>query len=215
MHFLPDVFVRCEMCRGRRYNRETMEVHYRGHSIADVLEMNIETAYQVFERVPSISHKLKTLLDVGMGYVHLGQNAVTLSGGEAQRIKLARELNKRATGKTLYILDEPTTGLHFNDVHKLIEILHRLVDHGNSVMVIEHNLDVIKQADLVLDLGPEGGTGGGELLFYGTPEELAKDPRSHTAQYLRPLLEPKLKKAKKSRNSKKSTGPSIRTNFDS
>ncbi len=190
MHFLPDVFVPCEVCRCRRYNRETLEILYRGKSIADVLEMTIEDAASFFERVPSLSGKLKTLLDVGLGYVHLGQSAVTLSGGEAQRIKLARELSRRATGKTLYILDEPTTGLHFEDVNKLLQILQALVSQGNTVVVIEHNLDVIKQADYLVDLGPEGGEGGGHLLYQGPPEGLVRISESHTGQYLGPYLKP-------------------------
>ena len=188
MHFLPDVFVPCEVCRGKRYNRETLEVLYKDKSIADVLEMPIEEAAAFFERIPSIKSKFQTLLDVGLGYIKVGQSSVSLSGGEAQRIKLARELTKRATGKTVYVLDEPTTGLHFHDVRKLIEILHRLVDQGNTVVVIEHNLDVIKQADHLIDLGPEGGAEGGRILFQGTPEALCSIKESHTAQYLKPLL---------------------------
>ncbi len=188
MHFLPDVFVPCEVCRCKRYNRETLEILYRGKSIADVLDMTIEDGASFFERVPSLSGKLKTLLDVGLGYVHLGQSAVTLSGGEAQRIKLARELSRRATGKTLYILDEPTTGLHFDDVSKLLQILQALVSQGNTVIVIEHNLDVVKQADYLIDLGPEGGELGGRLLFQGPPEGLVGIAESHTATYLAAYL---------------------------
>lgn len=188
MHFLPDVYVECEVCRGRRYNRETLEIMYRGKNIADVLAMTVEEAAQFFERVPQLKTKLSTLVDVGLGYIHLGQNAVTLSGGEAQRIKLAKELNKRATGKTIYILDEPTTGLHFEDVKRLLETLQLLVNQGNTVVVIEHNLDVIKQADYLIDLGPDGGHKGGELVFQGTPEDLARENRSVTGQFLSKLF---------------------------
>lgn len=188
MHFLPDVFVPCEICQGRRYNRETLEVLYRGKSIADVLEMSIEEAASFFDKIPSLKTKFQTLLDVGLGYIKVGQSSVTLSGGEAQRIKLARELTKRATGRTVYILDEPTTGLHFHDVKKLVEILHRLVDQGNTVVVIEHNLDVIKQADHLIDLGPEGGLDGGRILYQGVPEGLTQIKESYTAKFLAPLL---------------------------
>ncbi|NDC24195.1 MAG: excinuclease ABC subunit UvrA [Proteobacteria bacterium] len=188
MHFLPDVFVPCEVCQGKRYNRETLEVLYRGKSVADVLDMPIEEAAVFFDRIPSIKTKFQTLLDVGLGYIKVGQSAVTLSGGEAQRIKLARELNKRATGRTVYVLDEPTTGLHFHDVRKLVEILHRLVDQGNTVVVIEHNLDVIKQADHLIDLGPEGGDLGGEIVFQGVPEDIGKVKNSHTGRFLVPLI---------------------------
>ncbi|MFM8268592.1 MAG: excinuclease ABC subunit UvrA [Pseudomonadota bacterium] len=188
MHFLPDVFVPCEICQGRRYNRETLEILYRGKSIADVLEMSIEEAASFFDKIPALKTKFQTLLDVGLGYIKVGQSSVTLSGGEAQRIKLARELTKRATGRTVYILDEPTTGLHFHDVKKLVEILHRLVDQGNTVVVIEHNLDVIKQADYLIDLGPEGGADGGRILYQGTPENLIKVSESHTGKFLAPLL---------------------------
>jgi excinuclease ABC subunit A len=194
MHFLPDVFVECEVCHGRRYNRETLEIFYRGKTIADVLSMTIEEASSFFERVPQCRDKLATLLDVGLGYVQVGQSAVTLSGGEAQRIKLSKELNRRATGRTIYILDEPTTGLHFEDVKNLLYILQRLVDQGNTVLVIEHNLDVIKQADYLLDLGPEGGSGGGELIFAGLPENIVKEPRSYTGQFLKKLLASESKK---------------------
>jgi excinuclease ABC subunit A len=184
MHFLPDVYVACEVCRGKRYNRETLDVHYRGKNIADVLAMTIDEALEFFEPVPRIRERLQTLSDVGLGYIHLGQSATTLSGGEAQRVKLATELSKRATGRTLYILDEPTTGLHFQDVKVLLEVLHRLVDRGNTVVVIEHNLQVIKTADWVLDLGPEGGARGGAVVAEGTPEEVARVPESHTGAYL-------------------------------
>jgi len=195
MHFLPDVFVQCEVCQGRRYNRETLEVFYRGKNISDVLQMTIEHAATFFERVPQLKFKFQTLLDVGLGYIQVGQSAVTLSGGEAQRIKLARELTKRATGRTIYILDEPTTGLHFDDVRKLLLILQTLVSQGNSVLVIEHNLDVIKQADYVIDLGPEGGEAGGELIFEGAPEDLAKMKNSHTGEYLAKTLARKISAA--------------------
>ncbi len=188
MSFLPDVFVECEVCRGKRYNRETLEVFYRGKNIADVLKMSVEEAVEFFARIPQIHSKLETLLGVGLSYIELGQNAVTLSGGEAQRIKLAKELNRRATGRTIYILDEPTTGLHFEDVRRLLEILQLLVNQGNTVIVIEHNLDVIKQADFLIDLGPEGGKHGGEIVVQGTPEEVAKHPTSFTGIYLKKIL---------------------------
>ena len=188
MQFLPDVYVPCEVCKGKRYNREALEIHYRGHSIADVLDMTIEEALDVFGAVPKVATKLRTLVDVGLGYVHLGQPATTLSGGEAQRVKLATELSRRATGKTLYVLDEPTTGLHFADVEKLLQVLHRLVDAGNTVVVIEHNLDVIKTADWIVDLGPEGGTRGGEIVAEGTPEEVARVLGSATGEYLARVL---------------------------
>jgi excinuclease ABC subunit A len=188
MHFLPDVYVACEVCKGKRYNRETLEIHYKGRNVAEILEMTVEEALRFFEAVPSIRNKLETLNDVGMGYIHLGQPATTLSGGEAQRVKLATELSKRATGKTFYILDEPTTGLHFDDVSRLLEVLSRLVDSGNTVVVIEHNLDVIKTADWVIDLGPEGGDKGGYLIASGTPEEVASVPESSTGRYLRRVL---------------------------
>jgi excinuclease ABC subunit A len=188
MHFLPDVYVACEVCKGKRYNRETLEIHYKGKNVAEILEMTVEEALRFFEAVPSIRTKLQTLFDVGMGYVHLGQPATTLSGGEAQRVKLATELSKRATGRTFYILDEPTTGLHFDDVARLLSVLSRLVDAGNTVVVIEHNLDVIKTADWVIDLGPEGGDKGGELVASGTPERVARSPKSYTGTYLRPAL---------------------------
>jgi len=189
MHFLPDVYVTCEECHGKRYNRETLEVKFKGMSIADVLDMTIEDAEEFFKAVPPIRDKMHMLNEVGLGYVKVGQQATTLSGGEAQRVKLAKELSRRSTGQTLYILDEPTTGLHFEDVRKLLEVLHRLVDQGNSVVVIEHNLDVIKTADWIIDLGPEGGVRGGEIVAEGTPEAVAESPRSFTGQYLKPLLE--------------------------
>ncbi|MEO5567277.1 MAG: excinuclease ABC subunit UvrA [Gemmatimonadaceae bacterium] len=191
MHFLPDVFVPCEVCKGKRYNRETLEVHFRGKSIAEVLDLTVSDALEFFENQPRIRQKLQTLDDVGLGYVHLGQSATTLSGGEAQRVKLATELSKRDTGRTLYILDEPTTGLHFEDVRVLLEVMHRLVDRGNTVLVIEHNLDVIKTADWIIDLGPEGGTRGGTIVAAGTPEQVAGVPGSFTGQYLKPLLKRK------------------------
>jgi excinuclease ABC subunit A len=189
MHFLPDVYVPCDVCRGQRYNRETLEIRYRGKNIHEVLDMTVEDAARFFQNVPAAAGKLQTLTDVGLSYVKLGQNATTLSGGEAQRVKLARELAKRATGRTLYILDEPTTGLHFHDVEQLLQVLHRLRDEGNTIVVIEHNLDVIKTADWVIDLGPEGGEGGGEIVATGTPEEIAASERSWTGRFLRPLLE--------------------------
>lgn len=189
MHFLPDVYVTCEECHGKRYNRETLDVKFKGHSIADVLDMTVEDAVEFFKAVPPIRDKMAMLAEVGLGYVKVGQQATTLSGGEAQRVKLAKELSRRATGNTLYILDEPTTGLHFEDVRKLLEVLHALVEQGNSVVVIEHNLDVIKTADWIIDLGPEGGVKGGEIVAEGVPEEVARSPRSYTGRYLRPLLE--------------------------
>lgn len=188
MHFLPDVYVPCDACKGKRYNRETLDVRYKGKSIDEVLEMTVEDAHTFFEPVPVIARKLKTLIDVGLSYIRLGQAATTLSGGEAQRVKLAKELSKRDTGKTLYILDEPTTGLHFHDIQQLLNVLHRLRDHGNTVVVIEHNLDVIKTADWIVDLGPEGGSGGGEIIAAGTPEQVVKVKGSHTAHFLKPLL---------------------------
>lgn len=188
MHFLPDVYVPCEVCEGKRYNRETLEVKYKGKNIYDVLDMTVEEALEFFKNVPSIERKIQTLYDVGLSYVKLGQPSTELSGGEAQRIKLATELSKRSTGKTIYILDEPTTGLHFADVHKLIEILRRLSDGGNTVVVIEHNLDVIKTADYIIDMGPEGGDGGGTVIAKGTPEEVAKVKGSYTGQYVKKYL---------------------------
>jgi excinuclease ABC subunit A len=188
MNFLPDVYVQCDVCKGARYNRETLQVKYRGHTIADVLQMTVEQAAEVFTAIPQAADRLRTLVDVGLGYVKLGQPAPTLSGGEAQRVKLATELSKRATGKTLYLIDEPTTGLSFYDVHKLMEVMQRLVDKGNSILVIEHNLDVIRCADWIIDLGPEGGDKGGEIVVCGTPEEVAEHPTSHTALYLKQVL---------------------------
>ncbi|PSJ46807.1 excinuclease ABC subunit UvrA [Zobellella endophytica] len=188
MHFLPDVYVPCDVCKGKRYNRETLEIRYKGRSIHEVLEMTVEEACDFFAPVPAIARKLQTLMDVGLSYIRLGQSATTLSGGEAQRVKLARELSKRDTGQTLYILDEPTTGLHFHDIQLLLEVLHRLRDHGNTIVIIEHNLDVIKTADWIVDLGPEGGSGGGRILVTGTPEQVAEHDDSHTARFLRPML---------------------------
>ena len=188
MHFLPDVFVPCDVCKGRRYNRETLEVLYHGRSIADVLDLTVSEAQTVLEAHPRLNRLLLTLIDVGLGYIRLGQSATTISGGEAQRVKLARELGRRETGNTLFILDEPTTGLHFDDVRKLLHVLGRLVDAGNTVVVIEHNLDVIKCADHVIDLGPESGAAGGRVVAEGTPEQVARSRKSHTARYLRPLL---------------------------
>ena len=189
MHFLPDVYVPCESCKGKRYNRETLEVKYKEKSIADVLDMTIEEALKFFENIPSIARKLQTLADVGLSYIRLGQPSTTLSGGEAQRVKLATELSKRSTGKTIYILDEPTTGLHFADVDKLIGILERLVDAGNTVVVIEHNLDVIKVADHIVDLGPEGGFRGGQIIAQGTPEKVMQNPNSYTGIFLKKHIE--------------------------
>ena len=188
MHFLPDVYVPCEVCGGKRYNRETLDVKYKGKSIADVLDMTVEEACEFFRSIPSIYNKLRTLNEVGLGYIRLGQSATTLSGGEAQRVKLATELSKRSTGKTFYILDEPTTGLHSYDVDKLVQILLRLRESGNTVLVIEHNLDVVKVADWVIDLGKEGGDGGGEILCTGTPEQIAANPESYTGQFLKKVL---------------------------
>ena len=188
MHFLPDVYVPCEVCHGKRYNRETLEVHYKGKSIADVLDMTVEEALTFFENVPKIRTKMQTLYDVGLGYIKLGQPSTELSGGEAQRIKLATELSRKSTGKTFYILDEPTTGLHFDDVNRLLVMLQGLVEGGNSVLVIEHNLDVIKTADYIIDLGPEGGDKGGKVIAVGTPEEVAKVPQSYTGQFLKKIL---------------------------
>jgi excinuclease ABC subunit A len=188
MHFLPDVFVQCEACQGRRYNRETLEVLYQGHNIADVLDLSVDAARELLVAHPRLARLLGTLSEVGLGYLRLGQSAVTLSGGEAQRVRLARELGRRETGRTLYLLDEPTTGLHFDDVRRLLDVLGRLVDAGNTVVVIEHNLDVVKSADWVVDLGPEAGDRGGRVVACGTPEAVARSRRSHTARYLRPLL---------------------------
>ena len=189
MHFLPDIYVACDVCKGKRYNRETLDIRYKGKNINEALDMTVEEARQFFNAVPVIARKLQTLMDVGLSYIRLGQNATTLSGGEAQRVKLSRELSKRDTGKTLYLLDEPTTGLHFHDVQQLLNVLHRLRDHGNTVIVIEHNLDVIKTADWIIDLGPEGGDGGGEVVAAGTPEEIVKNKRSYTGKFLAPVLE--------------------------
>jgi excinuclease ABC subunit A len=188
MHFLPDVYVTCEVCKGKRYNRETLEVKYKGRSIADVLEMSVAEALEFFQNIPPIKRHMQTLSDVGLGYVRLGQPAPTLSGGEAQRIKLSSELHKRATGNTIYVLDEPTTGLHFEDIRKLLQVLQRLVDTGNTVLVIEHNLDVIKTADWIIDMGPEGGDGGGAIVATGSPEAIAADPASHTGRFLAEVL---------------------------
>jgi excinuclease ABC subunit A len=188
MHFLADIYVNCDICKGNRYNRETLEIRYKGKNIHEVLDMTVEIARGFFDPVPVIARRLQTLLDVGLGYIRLGQNATTLSGGEAQRVKLSRELSKRDTGNTLYILDEPTTGLHFHDIQQLLHVLHRLRDHGNTIVVIEHNLDVIKTADWVIDLGPEGGNGGGMIVAAGTPETITKAEASYTGQFLKPLL---------------------------
>jgi len=188
MHFLPDVYVPCDVCAGKRYNRETLEVLYKGKNIAQILDLTVEAAHEFFKAVPTIERKLHTLLDVGLSYIRLGQAATTLSGGEAQRVKLALELSKRDTGRTLYILDEPTTGLHFADIALLLKVLHQLRDAGNTIVVIEHNLDVIKTADWLIDMGPEGGSGGGSVVGVGTPETLAASPASHTGRYLARLL---------------------------
>ena len=188
MHFLPDVYVPCDHCKGKRYNRETLEIRYKGKTIHQVLDMTVEEAREFFDAIPMIARKLQTLMDVGLSYIRLGQSSTTLSGGEAQRVKLATELSKRDTGKTLYILDEPTTGLHFADIKQLLEVLHRLRDQGNTIVVIEHNLDVIKTADWIVDLGPEGGSGGGQIIATGTPEEVAKVKGSHTARFLKDIL---------------------------
>ena len=188
MNFLPDVLVPCEVCHGKRYNRETLEVRFKGKSIADVLDMTINRAVEFFENIPSILNKIKVLQDVGLGYIKLGQPSTTLSGGESQRVKLATELAKKDTGKTIYILDEPTTGLHFEDIRVLMNVLNRLVDKGNTVIVIEHNLDVIKSADYLIDMGPEGGRGGGEVIVTGTPEEVAESMKGHTAPFVKEEL---------------------------
>ena len=188
MHFLPDIYVPCEVCKGKRYNRETLEVKYKGKTISDVLDMTVEEALKFFENIPKIKSKIQTLYDVGLGYIKLGQPSTTLSGGEAQRVKLATELSKKATGKTLYILDEPTTGLHIADVHKLVDILQRLVDTGNSIIVIEHNLDLIKTADYIIDLGPEGGEKGGQIIAVGTPEQITRNDQSYTGKFLKKYL---------------------------
>ncbi len=196
MHFLPDVYVPCEVCHGKRYNRETLEVTYKGKSISDVLDMTVEDALSFFENIPKIKRKLQTLADVGLGYVTLGQPATTLSGGEARRVKLASELHKRSTGRTLYILDEPTTGLHVDDIARLLVVLQRLVDNGDTVLVIEHNLDIIKTADYIVDLGPEGGAGGGTIVASGTPEEVVEVKESYTGRYLKPVMERDKKRMK-------------------
>ncbi len=188
MNFLPDVYVLCEVCNGRRYNQETLSVKFNGYSIADLLDLPIADAVPILKDIPTVNIKLQTLVDVGLGYIHLGQSATTLSGGEAQRMKLARELSKRQTGRTLYLLDEPTTGLHFDDVRKLLEVLHRLTDLGNTVIIIEHNLDIIRNADYVLDMGPEGGEGGGRIIAHGTPEQIATVRELPHRQLPRPLL---------------------------
>ena len=188
MHFLPDVYVTCDLCQGKRYNRETLEVKFKGKDIHQVLDMTVEEAREFFDAIPVIANKLQTLMDVGLSYIRLGQSATTLSGGEAQRVKLSRELSKRDTGSTLYILDEPTTGLHFHDIRQLLKVLHRLRDHGNTIVVVEHNLDVIKTADWIIDLGPEGGSGGGRIVTSGTPEQVAEVPASHTGRFLQKVL---------------------------
>ena len=189
MHFLPDVYVTCDVCKGKRYNRETLEIQFKGKSISDVLDMTVEEAAEFFKAVPTVRDKMETLKRVGLSYVKVGQPATTLSGGEAQRVKLSKELSRRATGRTLYILDEPTTGLHFEDIQKLLDVLHELVDQGNTIVVIEHNLDVIKTADWLLDFGPEGGDGGGEIVAVGTPEAVAAQPASWTGRYLKDVLD--------------------------
>ena len=188
MHFLPDIYVKCDVCKGKRYNRETLEVRYKGKNISDVLEMSVDEACDFFAAVPNIFRKVQTLKDVGLGYIKLGQPSTQLSGGEAQRIKLAAELSRRSTGKTMYVLDEPTTGLHVADVHKLVDILERLTENNNTVVVIEHNLDVIKTADYLIDLGPESGDNGGEVIATGTPEQIAEVEASYTGQFLKPIL---------------------------
>ncbi|MEA2906783.1 MAG: excinuclease subunit, partial [Alphaproteobacteria bacterium] len=197
MHFLPDVYVTCDVCKGKRYNRETLDVTFKQKSIADVLDMTVDEAAEFFRAVPRIRNVLETLQRVGLGYIHVGQQATTLSGGEAQRVKLAKELCKRSTGRTLYILDEPTTGLHFHDVAKLLEVLHQLVESGNTMVVIEHNLEVIKTADWLIDLGPEGGDAGGEIVAAGTPEDVVKEKRSYTGAFLKPVLGRRGSKGKK------------------
>ena len=188
MHFLPDIYVVCDVCKGKRYNRETLDIKYKGKNISEILQMSVEETRDFLDAIPVIVRKLQTLMDVGLSYIKLGQNATTLSGGEAQRVKLSRELSKRDTGKTLYILDEPTTGLHFHDIKQLLHILHRLRDHGNTIIVIEHNMDVIKTADWIIDLGPEGGEKGGQVIARGTPEDIAKHKKSYTGQFLQGIL---------------------------
>jgi excinuclease ABC subunit A len=202
MHFLPDIYVPCDVCKGKRYNRETLEIKFKDMNISEALNLTVEDALSFFEAVAALHRKLQTLMDVGLSYIRLGQAATTLSGGEAQRVKLSRELSKRDTGNTLYILDEPTTGLHFEDIRQLLDVLHRLRDGGNTVVIIEHNLDVIKTADWIVDLGPEGGSGGGQIVATGTPEQVAENPASHTGTFLAPLL-PATKKA----SAKKSKSP--------
>lgn len=197
MHFLPDVYVPCEVCHGKRYNRETLEVKYKGKNISDVLDMTIDDALEFFENIPRIKRKLQTITDVGLGYMKLGQPATTLSGGEAQRVKLASELHKRSNGRSIYILDEPTTGLHTDDIARLLTVLQRLVDSGNTVLVIEHNLDVIKTADYIIDLGPEGGDKGGTVVVTGTPEKVVQCENSYTGRYLKPILERDKKRMKR------------------
>ena len=194
MHFLPDIFVPCDVCHGKRYNRETLDIQYKGKNICEVLDLTVEDALVFFDAIPVLKRKLQTLVDVGLSYITLGQGATTLSGGEAQRIKLAKELSKRDTGQTIYILDEPTTGLHFHDVQQLLQVIHRLRDHGNTLIVIEHNLDVIKTADWIVDLGPEGGNKGGQIIAAGTPEEVMAQTQSYTGQYLKELIERQDKK---------------------
>jgi len=199
MHFLPDIYVPCDVCKGKRYNRETLEIKFKDLNISEVLDLTVEDALGFFEAVPAIHRKLQTLMDVGLSYIRLGQAATTLSGGEAQRVKLSRELSKRDTGSTLYILDEPTTGLHFEDIRQLLEVLHRLRDGGNTVVIIEHNLDVIKTADWLIDLGPEGGSGGGQIIAAGTPEDVAATTQSHTGAFLAPMLNVKPRKTKRTK----------------
>ena len=203
MHFMADMYIQCEDCKGARYNRETLEVRFKGKSISDVLDMTVEQAVEFFHNQPKILRKIKTLNDVGLGYITLGQHATTLSGGEAQRVKLATELSKKDTGKTFYILDEPTTGLHFQDIEMLMKVLQKLVDKGNTVLIIEHNLDVIKTADWLIDLGPEGGSGGGQIIATGTPEDVAANKSSHTGRFLAPLLPAPKKSATKKASSTK------------
>jgi excinuclease ABC subunit A len=210
MHFLPDVYVPCEQCNGKRYNRETLEVRFKGKTIADVLEMPIEEALEFFAHIPKIRRRVQALFDVGLGYMRLGQPATTLSGGEAQRVKLAAELSKVATGRTMYILDEPTTGLHFADIQRLLEVLQTLVDNGNSVVVIEHNLDVIKVADRLIDLGPEGGDEGGRVIAHGTPEEVAGVPASYTGRFLAQILPVKARRTRKAPTRNGSGAPAKR-----
>ncbi|KJD52337.1 excinuclease ABC subunit A, partial [Bacillus amyloliquefaciens] len=207
MHFLPDVYVPCEVCHGKRYNRETLQVTYKGKNISDVLEMTVENAVQFFENIPKIKRKLQTLYDVGLGYITLGQPATTLSGGEAQRVKLASELHRRSTGRSLYILDEPTTGLHVDDIARLLAVLQRLVDNGDTVLVIEHNLDIIKAADYLIDLGPEGGDGGGTIVASGPPEEVMKVEGSYTGHYLKPIIERDKNRMKKRLQEKEAVRP--------